>query len=127
MGLVLLMGFICSILGYLGRTFALAIPSALANSFTAWSEFIDISRKIERYNAAISGLQQLLVWWESLGEVEQSSTLNVVQLVQGGENIINSESFAWRSIATPTDKEGKKKEKKKEEKLEGEMADFISK
>jgi len=75
-------------------------PSAVANAFTAWVEFADLGNKIGRYNDTVCNLEKLLIWWDSLGEVEQASSKNASTLITTAEHVIGSESSAWQAVAS---------------------------
>ena len=40
-------------------------------------------------------IERLLWWWQSLDEIDRSSTSNIARLVESGEAIISAERLAW--------------------------------
>ena len=76
-----------------------ALVTALTSAFTAWSEFTDSARKIERYNRAIGAIANLLSWWESLSDVDKAAAGSINHLIQTGEAVISEERLAWQSTA----------------------------
>jgi len=81
----------------------LGITSGSA-ALTSWQEYTDVSRKVERYTHAAFELQNVLLWWKSLSEVEKASKSTIAQLIHSAEGIISEERLAWVSTAgqTPT-------------------------
>ena len=63
----------------------MTIVTACATAVTSWSEFADVSHKVERYSSAITQLQMLLTWWDSLTEVKKASKENINNLVRTSE------------------------------------------
>jgi len=43
-----------------------AIVTAITSGITGWLEFHRTTEKLNRYNASIEHLQNLLLWWESI-------------------------------------------------------------
>merc|ERR1712187_1051479 len=86
-----------SLLAYLDMPVTVALFSCVAASVLAWAEFLDVGRKIMRYSVAINKLKALIIWWDSLPDVEKASTVNITRLVLEGESIISSEHVAWKS------------------------------
>merc|ERR1712187_727787 len=70
-----------------------------AGTVTSWSEFADMSRKVQRYTGAIQNIKKLLVWWNTLSDVEKAGTENIASLIEGGEAVISDERVAWKSTA----------------------------
>mmetsp|Transcript_7134 Transcript_7134/g.18715 ORF Transcript_7134/g.18715 Transcript_7134/m.18715 type:complete len:198 (-) Transcript_7134:123-716(-) len=77
------------------------IVSAFSAAVTAWIEFRDLDRKLERYSRSVRDIRNLVSWWSSLSEVEKASPENASRLVMQGEGIIRGEFSAWSSSATP--------------------------
>lgn len=73
------------------------VVTSAGGAVTAWVEFADLARKIERYTTAVRSLDKLLTWWVSLGEVEKASTMTISRLISTGESIISEERLAWVS------------------------------
>jgi len=90
-----------------------AIITAITSAIMSWMEFASTSRKISRYNASVVDIEDLILWWDSLGLVEKASPVNVKALTHGGEAIINAERSSWMS-APKSDKEDKNTDKDKD-------------
>jgi len=91
-------------------------------AITGYQEYNDNAKKIDRYNRAIAGLENLLTWWEALSRVERASETMVARLVHSGEQCIEDERVAWLSTsANGRDDDGVGKEAmgKKEDKIKG--------
>ena len=88
-----------SVLAYLDYSNWVVIVTAAAGSITSWVEFSDLSRKIERYTAAIGNVEKLVTWWEMLSPVEKAGVDNTNRLIESGETIIRQEQAAWASVA----------------------------
>lgn len=84
-----------AVFGYYGMEGFVAGMSAIAGAITAWTEFIDVGRKLERYSSAIRSIKKIIAWWESLTDVDQSSVANISRLVLEGERIIMGELSGW--------------------------------
>jgi len=97
---VLTMGtFACAaagaVLARVQLSYIVPIITSFSGGLTAWMEFRDLERKLERYSDAARSLRSLMTWWDSLSEVEQASPTNVAQLVTSGEGILRGEFGAW--------------------------------
>jgi len=79
-----------------------AIITAITSGVTTWLEFHRTSEKISRYNASITNLSSLLLWWQSIRPPDRALSSNIEYLVQGSENIINQERTSWRSSGKAT-------------------------
>ena len=75
------------------------VVTAFSSALVTWSEFSDLSRKLERYTRLVRNLKKLLSWWCSLSEVEKASTQNIAVLVRTSEAVIAEEQSAWISTA----------------------------
>jgi len=73
--------------------------SSGAAAITSWQEFADTARKTERYTRAVFALNNLLSWWNSLGEVEKASRTTISELIHSAEAIISDERLGWISTA----------------------------
>ena len=89
---IILFSVVASVLARYGQLTWVTAVTALATVVTSWSEFSDCERKVERYSSAISGLEALLSWWRSLGEVQKASKESISHLVNTAESIIAEES-----------------------------------
>jgi len=96
---LLLSSICCTWLASMKWTRSAAIVAALAGALTAWQEFTSLAKKLSRYSAVSETLSKLLLWWQSLAEVDQSNVRNVERLVLGTEDLISSEHSAWLSDA----------------------------
>lgn len=99
---VLLLGVAASVLAKQAAGTPLLNPlvtvvSAFAVAITAWVEFSDGERKVERYTRAARALKNLLAWWDSLGEVEKASKESIWHLIGTSESIIGEERLGWFS------------------------------
>ena len=77
----------------------------------SWTEFSAIPVKVERYTRAVTSIDNLLTWWDSLSSVDQASAKSIATLLTRAESIISSEQASWNSTAS-TKKDGDEKEKK---------------
>jgi hypothetical protein len=76
------------------------VASAFGMMVTGYSEYNDVAKKVERYNRAIAGVENLLTWWESLSRSERASESNIARLVHSGEQCIVDERLAWQSTSS---------------------------
>ena len=76
------------------------VASAFGMMLTGYSEYNDVTKKVERYNRAIAGVENLLTWWESLSRSERASESNIARLVHSGEQCIGDERLAWQSTSS---------------------------
>ena len=81
----------------LGYADYVVVVTAAASTLTSWSEFSDVSSKVQRYNAAVQQIKLLLTWWETLSDVEKSGAENIDRLITRGEAIIGDERLAWQA------------------------------
>ena len=75
------------------------VATAFGSALTSYGEYNDTAKKVERYNRAIAGIENLLTWWESLSRVERASEANIAKLVHSGEQCISDERLAWQSTS----------------------------
>lgn len=88
-----------SVLAHLHLSHLVTIITSFASALTAYSEFSDADRKIQRYSRAIVAIDNLRSWWVSIGPVDQASPGKISQLILQGEAIISEERLAWESPA----------------------------
>jgi hypothetical protein len=88
-----------ALLAYLNQTIAVIIVIIVCSALISWSEFSDISKKIERYTRAVRSMKKLLSWWDVLTDVERAGIDNISTLIETGESIISDERQAWNSTA----------------------------
>jgi hypothetical protein len=96
---LLLCSVAASVLAYVSFTHLVVIVTSCASVITSWTEFSDPSRKAERYTMAISKVERLLTWWETLSAVEAAGVENISRLIESGEHIIQEELAAWSAIS----------------------------
>ena len=92
-----------TLVAYLGFAPRVAIISSFTASVSAWMEFQSTAQKISRYNATILALKNLVLWWDSLNQVDKGSPVNIDKLVQMGEAMLNEERGAWMSSGSSKD------------------------
>ena len=73
------------------------IPIAVTICITAYAEFHDTERKLVRYSEAISRVDSVKMWWDSLSNVEKVSLACVTTLVSTCEDAFADEREAWGS------------------------------
>ena len=71
-----------TVLGMLGQARWAPISAAVTALFTAYAQFLDPSRKLQRYNTTTLKLRSTVLWWQSLGEVDRSNVANVNKPVE---------------------------------------------
>ena len=71
----------------------------LISSVVAWSEFAGTEKKLERYSTVVSGLGQILLWWNALPLVEKLATKSIDNMVSQVEGQIRSEQQNWRATS----------------------------
>eukprot|EP00966_Prymnesium_polylepis_P002194 50440-Prymnesium_polylepis.1 len=96
---ILLFGASASVLARYERVSWVAIVTAASSALTSWVEFSSSEQKVERYTRAVTALQKLLGWWDSLAEVQKASKSTISNLVRTSESIISEERLAWTSTA----------------------------
>lgn len=65
----------------------------------AYTEFKGNNSKLSRYSSTVHSLQELLMWWETLPQIDRSVVANVDYLVQTCEDMLLKEQQAWRSTS----------------------------
>ena len=55
-----------ALLAYLSLTIGVVIVIIICSALISWSEFSDISKKVERYTRAVRSMKKLLSWWDVL-------------------------------------------------------------
>ena len=83
--------------------------TAASAALTSWVEFTDMSSKAKRYTEVISGLKDLLDWWNSLTQVQKASREKIGQLITTSESLIAEEQIGWMSMSKNKD-EGETKD-----------------
>ena len=98
----LLMAAVCTVLAAYDYIAFVAAVSVLAAAAVSWAEFNQLQDKVSRYNHTIIVIHELVVWWSSLDEVNQSSSTNLDRLIVEGERAINAELTTWRAAVSAT-------------------------
>ena len=88
-----------ALLAYLNQTIGVIIVIIICGALISWSEFSDISKKVERYTRAVRSIKNLLSWWDVLTDVERAGIDNISTLIETGESIISDERQSWNSTA----------------------------
>eukprot|EP00929_Paragymnodinium_shiwhaense_P084674 TRINITY_DN452_c0_g1_i1.p1 TRINITY_DN452_c0_g1~~TRINITY_DN452_c0_g1_i1.p1 ORF type:complete len:993 (+),score=115.47 TRINITY_DN452_c0_g1_i1:91-3069(+) len=94
---IMLLGVLGSLLTYMEQVEWVAMSTALASALVAWGEFSDGRSKVERYSKAVTALENLLSWWDSLSDVQKAGRESINKLVCTAEGIISQEQLAWTS------------------------------
>jgi hypothetical protein len=63
-------------------------------------------------------LSNILLWWDSMGDVDKASPTNIDLLVQMGEATLNAERGAWLSAGASKEDQEKGKKGKGEDETE---------
>ena len=95
-----------------------AIVTSVTTSVAAWLEFHSTAQKVSRYNGIIVSLSNILLWWDSMGDVDKASPTNIDLLVQMGEATLNAERGAWLSAGASKEDQEKGKKGKGEDETE---------
>ena len=93
-----------SVLSRYALLLLVTIVAAFGSMVTAYDEYLDTTRKIERYNRAIAKINNLLTWWESLGSIDKVARSSVAHLINEGEEVISEERLAWSSTSSKSGK-----------------------
>ena len=72
----------------------------VAAAAVSWAEFNQLQDKVSRYNHTIITINELVVWWASLNEVDQPGSANLDRLIIEGERAINAELTTWRAAVS---------------------------
>jgi len=81
---------------------AVAALTVFAAALVSWAEFNGLENKVARYNHTMFVLNDLILWWDSLNYVDQSTAANLDKLVGEGERAMNAELTTWRAAVTAT-------------------------
>lgn len=85
------------LLSIVSLSFWSAVVSAFSAAIIAFIEFQGVNSKLNRYSFTVHALQELIVWWETLPQIERSVVSNIDQLVLTCEGLLQREQQAWRS------------------------------
>ena len=69
-------------------------------AFTAYLEFQGTAAKIKRFSLVVHSLGELIVWWDTLPQIDRSIVANIDHLVLSGEEILSREQQAWKSTSS---------------------------
>lgn len=75
------------------------IAAASAAAITSYRTQVDVDQKLKRFSDTIAGIDEVLLWWRSLRDVDQAQVANVTLLVKSCEELFDSERQAWVSAA----------------------------
>ena len=78
------------------------LVSCIAATVTAMVEFHGTDRKINRCSSTANALNEVVVWWDTLPQRDQASTVYIDQLVVATEQVMRREQDAWRSCSEAT-------------------------
>jgi len=90
------------LLAFLGYASWGAAPAAVATVLTAWSKFVMVDKKLQRFSDAITSLDSLIRWWRLLSSVEKANLSKISQLVGGCEMTFQTERQGWVSTSMAT-------------------------
>lgn len=96
---------VSTLLAAVGQSRWTSIVAAMAAALAAWQEFVGVSKKLGRYSSTSESLGKLLVWWQSLGEVDQNNLKHIEALVNGVETLAANEAASWLSAVQSSLKE----------------------
>ena len=111
-----------AILSYGNMSAAVALLAQVSSIQLNFMEFNDVKKKLMSYNGIIAGLENKILWWNSLTKVEKASQLTVNELVNGVEEMIAGEQQAWLA-AHMKQKDEKNEATKKPEKNKAKVQD----
>merc|ERR1719221_831921 len=97
--LVLILSVTSAFLASLSDPKLTSLIAAVTGGITAWQEFTAVAKKLERYSNVSHGLGDILMWWQSLPEINQAVVECIEQLFKLTEELISSEHTAWLSDA----------------------------
>jgi len=81
-----------------------ALVVSVSAALGSWQEFIRVGEKLDRYAAIIQRLSSLMLWWQSLPDVDKANSRNIEFLVESGEGAVAEEHSAWLADARATKK-----------------------
>jgi hypothetical protein len=87
------------ILAYAQQSRYATIISIITSSITAYLEFHGTNRKISRYSSISHSLQNVIVWWDTLPQIDRALVANIDKLVGTCEDLIQREREAWKSTS----------------------------
>jgi len=76
-----------------------AILSIISSGISAFMEFNGTSSKITRYSAVVNSLQELILWWQTLPQIDKSAVQNIDKLVVTCEDLLQKEMSSWQGAS----------------------------
>jgi len=76
-----------------------AIVVSISSALGSWQEFTCVDKKLERYGTVVATLHNLMLWWQTLPDVDKANTRHIENLVERTEHAAYSEQSAWLSDA----------------------------
>jgi hypothetical protein len=76
-----------------------SIVTIVTAAVTAFIEFHGTNNKIDRYSYTVHSLQELIIWWETLPQIDRSVVWNIDRLICSAEDLIQREQQAWKSTS----------------------------
>jgi hypothetical protein len=76
-----------------------AVLAALSTVLTAWAAFHSTDKKLARYSATINAIDELVLWWNEMTDVEKASIPNINAIVGACEEVFKQERQAWLSTS----------------------------
>jgi hypothetical protein len=76
-----------------------AVVSVMSLAVSAYIEFQGTNSKISRYSFTVHALQEIIIWWQTLPQIDRSVVSNIDRLVLSCEELLQREQQAWRSIS----------------------------
>jgi len=73
------------------------IVASITGALAAWQEFTGLAKKLERHSGAATNLAHLLLWWQTLSDVDRKNVRSMDELVERMEGVLSSEHDAWVS------------------------------
>ncbi|CAE7233654.1 unnamed protein product [Symbiodinium natans] len=76
-----------------------AIVVSISSALGSWQEFSGVDKKLERYGSVVGILRNMMLWWQTLPDVDKANIRHIENLVERTENAAYSELSAWLSEA----------------------------
>jgi hypothetical protein len=76
-----------------------SVLAALSTVLTAWAAFHSTDKKLARYSATINAIDELVLWWNEMTDVEKASIRNINVIVGACEKVFKQERQAWLSTS----------------------------
>ncbi|CAE7252814.1 unnamed protein product [Symbiodinium sp. CCMP2592] len=88
-----------SVLAVSDQTTWTPLVVAISAALASWQEFRGVDMKLERYGAVVAALRNMMLWWQTLPEVDKANVRHIETLVGKTEMAAYSELSAWLSDA----------------------------